>query len=159
MPLARDAFILVGAVGGRSRPPPLTMVSDELDEGVKSFLEQHVHTHEELHCLLLLNRESGRSWTLDQVAIQLNEPRENVQLAALALEARGLISGVAKDGLEPRIPDAATRERVEMLIRAYSALPLAVVQTLSDQAIERLRRSLDVFARGIQAPEGPKRAR
>lgn len=135
------------------------MASDQLDEEVLRFLQRYIHNHEELHSLLLLNRERVRPWTLDQLASTMNEPRESVLRALLALEERGLVTGIAGDQLEVGVLDAQTAGSVEMLARAYSSVPLAVVQALSEQAIVRMRRSVDTFARGMRGGRGSKEDR
>lgn len=135
------------------------MASDQLDEEVLRFLQRYIHNHEELHSLLWLNRERARPWTLDQLASRMNESRESVLRALLALEERGLVTGIPEDQLKVGVLDAQTTGGVEMLARAYSSAPLAVVQALSEQAIERMRRSVDTFARGMRGGGGPREDR
>lgn len=119
------------------------MLSD-LPPGLADFLRDHVSSYEELNALLLMSRSPLRIWSSADVAESLNAPEDVVEIALEALVAAGIVIGAGAAGSETYqyAPQSSSiADHVTALERAYVDQPMAVVQIMTTNAIERVRSS------------------
>ncbi len=120
-----------------------------IPDAVRDLLRSRITNYEQLEALLLLHRHPDQVWTSDRVAQRL---QMGVATAATALErlrAAGLL-GILTDAppayrLAPA--DATLRAACDQLAQAWDGNRLAVIDVLTSEAMDRLRRSaMDTFA-------------
>ena len=135
-------------------------MTQEPSERLRRFLRDHVSGYEELEALLLLAREADRDWSGNEVAASLNVPMEPIPSALRSLVAAGLAELVRRgDRTAYRYAPKTDilREEVVELQRAYSEQRLAVMQMMSNNALERVRAAaLQRFADAFRL-EGSKK--
>lgn len=118
------------------------MVSDP-SEALQAFLRDSISSYEELEALLLLVRESGRSWTAGEIARALEVEVEGIVSALNQLAAvEGLLNVDDQSG-QRRFQFAPKSELlppiVEELATAYAEQRLAIVRLMSTNALDRVR--------------------
>jgi hypothetical protein len=110
-----------------------------LDDALQSLLRDHVDSFEKLEAVLLV-RERGVPVSLSELAHTLRLTLIDARRMVAALCASGLlVQGVDTHVAEPA--DVRVRARVEALAQAYKRDALAVVSSISRQALVRLRHS------------------
>ena len=117
----------------------------ELDEQLRLFLHDSVKSYEELETLLFLAQNEGRSFSAEAVTHALNATAGSVDGALEELASvRGLVD-VARGSAVPLYryapTDESIRQRVVDLAAAYSERRMTVIQMLSANALERVRRA------------------
>ncbi|HYP89930.1 MAG TPA: hypothetical protein VEQ59_17295 [Polyangiaceae bacterium] len=129
-------------------------MSSSSPENLRLFLQMFVSSYEELEVLLFFARGVRQSWTANELAAALRKPAEPVATALSQLAARGLLESEARTELAYRyaVTNDELRLRIAELDRAYEHERLSVVQMMSDNALERIRRSA---IRGMSDAFGP----
>jgi hypothetical protein len=104
------------------------------------FLLDRIEGYEELEVALLLYRQPDDAWTSRSAAERLGIAVEQATTAFDGLEARGL---AVRDGNTFRYGPASKELDAAMgvLVRTYDANRIAVIQYLTQNAIERMRTS------------------
>ncbi len=123
--------------------------ANELPDDVRTLLQEHIESYEQLETLLLLRRERYEQWTLDGLAARLRVRAELVETALARLEASGLVdsTGVAPTRFAYRPSSAGLDATVGRLQSGYAERPILIIQLMSANAIERLRTAaLHTFA-------------
>lgn len=114
-----------------------------LSEVLQAFLRDSISSYEELEALLLLVRESHRSWTDDELAEALKVQVDRIEPALDALASvEGLLAvdnqaGQRRFRYAPR--SELLRQVVQELATAYAEQRLAIVQLMSTNALNRVR--------------------
>jgi hypothetical protein len=132
--------------------PPLTSKNDRarkeglvsgLSEFLQAFLHDSISSYEELETLLLLVRESERSWTDEELAEALKVPVDDMTTALDQLAAVEGLLEVDSQARQRRFQYAPKskllRQVVEELAIAYVDQRLAIVQLMSANALDRVR--------------------
>ena len=116
----------------------------ELDEQLRLFLHDSVKSYEELEALLFLAQNEGQSFSAAAVTLALNATAGSLDGALEELTSVGLVA-VARDStpsLYRYAPsDESCRQRVVELAAAYKERRMTVVQMLSANALDRVRRA------------------
>jgi DNA-binding IclR family transcriptional regulator len=110
-----------------------------LDDALQSLLRDHVDSFEKLEAVLLV-RERGLPISLSELAHTLRLTHTDARRIVAALCASGLLVQSA-DAHVAEAADLVVRARVEALAQAYKRDALAVVSSISRQALVRLRHS------------------
>jgi len=119
------------------------MSPEALPEEVQRLLRAHVPTYEHLAVLLLLYRERGRMWSIQELGQALRIASKLMDCALADLIRAGLVQ-IASHEPEPQYRYGAAQSvdaAVALLAREYSDNPVGVVKFLSAGAIQRLRTS------------------
>ncbi len=110
---------------------------------LQAFLHDSISSYEELEALLLLARESGRSWTDSELAEALKVQVDAMTSALDALiSVEGLLEVDSQTGQRrcryaPK--SEALRQVVAELAIAYVEQRLAIVRLMSANALDRVR--------------------
>jgi len=119
-----------------------------LSEDVDVLLRSQVGSYEHLAILLRAHRDPDRSWSILELSEVLLIPLTLADNATRELHDSGLL--VPAGTAPPRFrfaSDAGRSAAVARLARAYHENPVAVIQALTTNAIQRLRTSaLRAFA-------------
>jgi len=120
-------------------------LSGESDERLRLFLHDSVKSYEELEALLFLARNPGREFSSNDVALALNGASGSLDDALKELATVGRLVAVSKPSavtLYRYAPaDELTRQCVTELETAYAERRMSVMQMLSANALERVRRA------------------
>jgi hypothetical protein len=127
------------------------MTDDPLSE-VRAFLRDHIESHEQLEALLLTYR-APRVWSAEEVAQALRLSPESADATLRHLVGQHLLASAGGEArgyrCAPGTPELAAR--VAALAAARVEQPLAILEIMSSQAIERMRRSaLQTFAEAFK---------
>jgi hypothetical protein len=120
-------------------------VSDESDAetlpvDVQMLLLDAIESFDDLRVLLSLRREPRRAWDAESLAACIGIDPEAAETAVRALRRCGAVETSA--GLYVWRPvETGLDETVARLARIYEERPLAVIQRMTNNAIERVRRS------------------
>jgi DNA-binding Lrp family transcriptional regulator len=135
-------------------------LSEEIAHDIRAFMLAYVSSYEQLELLLLLRREAPAAWPLARVAEALAIPHASAAVSLEELARRGLLRGEGCRGdaaycFDPA--DASTTDLVARLARAYDERRVAVIDLMSTNAIDRIRKSaLRTFAEAFRV-RGPKK--
>jgi hypothetical protein len=114
-----------------------------LSEVLQAFLHDSISSYEELEALLLLARESHRSWSDDELAEALKVQVDRIEPALDALTSVEGLLAVDNQAGQRRFQYAPKselqRQIVEELATAYAEQRLAIVQLMSANALNRVR--------------------
>lgn len=116
------------------------MSDASLATAVRELLREHIDSYEKLDALLLLRRQQ-EPLALNGIANALELSRRSAREVISQLIASGLVIEDPPDCFEYRPRFAGLRDAVEGLARIYEEEPLQVVQWMSRNAFDRLRRS------------------
>lgn len=125
---------------------------------VRSFVEERIHTLEQLEILLLLHARPSCSPTIAQLAQELRLTPEQVSSGLDGLRAAGLLSAGAQDGCARYQPEsAALAAQVDALAAAYQSSRVSLIVLISSNAMDRVRNAgLRAFAQAFLV-KGPKK--
>jgi hypothetical protein len=117
----------------------------ESAERLRLFLHESVKSYEEIEALLFLARNEGREFGAEDVTAALNAAAGSLHEALEALANAGRLVHVAPSstGLRYRYApiDESTRRLVTELEAAYAEQRMSVMQMLSTNALDRVRRA------------------
>jgi hypothetical protein len=118
---------------------------EDPSELLRDFLRDNVSSYEELEALLFLARNPAQDWAAAEVADALKASVHSMVEALEGLAARGQLvsmqerAGVAVYRYWPS--DGSIEQRVVDLRQAYEDQRLSVMQMMSGNALDRVRRS------------------
>jgi hypothetical protein len=120
-------------------------LNGESDERLRSFLHDSVKNYEELDALLFLARNENQEFDVQAVNSALNPVAGSLEEALEELTKLGRLVEATRSSagsLYRYAPvDEATRKLVADLQTAYAERRMSVVQMLSANALERVRRA------------------
>jgi hypothetical protein len=126
-------------------------LNEEIAHDIRAFMLAYVESYEQLEVLLLLHREATE-WQPAGVADALKIPLPSATASLDELAGRGLLRrerGGAGYRLDPADPSVASL--VARLARAYEERRVAVIDLMSANALDRIRRSaLRTFAEAFR---------
>jgi len=116
------------------------LTSDDTEE-LRVFLRDHVSGFEELEILLFFVRSERRPWSAAELRAALNLSQELIRaaLAQLVTAAAPITGDTA--GTYRYTPDSRSERLLEVLRRAYDEERLTILQLMSSNALERVRRA------------------
>ena len=122
---------------------PRTQVVDSnpIDDSVRAFLREHIHSYEHLEVLLLLWRSHEHSWSCENVADRLNIGLGATEEALNDLTGHLLVRA-DRDGT-PTFRYAARTgsldRSMQALAQAYETQLLELTKLMNANAVERIR--------------------
>jgi hypothetical protein len=133
----------------------------ESAERLRLFLHESVKSYEEIEALLFLARNEGREFGAEDVTAALNATAGSLHEALEDLANVGRLVHVARSsaGLRYRYApiDESTRRLVVELEAAYAEQRMSVMQMLSTNALDRVRRAAMLrFANAFRLERGKK---
>ena len=117
---------------------------DTIPEDLGKLLRDGVASLEGLEVLLLLRKERGRAWSLDEIAQRLSIPSSSIEPALADPVHHGLLTHTRGAGVEAWQFAPRTLELdalVDRLATLYDDRRLEVMRLLSAHAMERIRNS------------------
>jgi hypothetical protein len=119
---------------------------DPFPDDVRLFLEAHIDSIEQLETLRILDEDRGREWRADEIASQVQTTPELAHAHLAALQGRGVLTCVQREGgvycrygphsaeLEGQLQRLLElyRQRPVTMIRMVYALPPSPLRTFSD---------------------------
>lgn len=115
---------------------------------ISAYLSELIHSLRSLwaiELLLLLHREPGRAWRIDDLVVELRSSRALVDGVLSRLHELGLVEREA-DGAYRYRPAASERdELIGDLARLHAERPLLIAQALHGAPGEKLRAFSDAF--------------
>ena len=125
------------------------MVSSAITPELVGFLRDRIHSYEELEVLLLVRQTPTQAWRTELAAARLKFPEATVIDAAEQLLESGLLGaeGTGQDRTyryKPESPELATL--ADQLAHAFEHEPVALVRLMNDNAVERVRAAMRMFA-------------
>ncbi|MES1184675.1 MAG: hypothetical protein ABUL60_12750 [Myxococcales bacterium] len=114
-------------------------------ELLRDFLRDNVSSYEELEALLFLARNPDRDWSAAEVANALKAAVDIIKDALETLRARDrMVVGGSRAGVvvyRYACSDPSLEKRLDELRRAYEEERLSVVQMMTGNALDRVRRA------------------
>jgi DNA-binding MarR family transcriptional regulator len=112
--------------------------SDRLPDPLRTFLLENVATYEQLESLLLLVEHPEERWEPSTVAARAGMDETLAKAALDHLSARGLLQEEhSRFHFAPQ--NDVLREQATYLLQIYRQSRLAVISTMSANALERVR--------------------
>ena len=123
------------------------MNKQHISEGLKLFIREKIQTVLRLEVLLLLYWQQTRSFTVADVANELNLEREAAQDQLTALEAVGVVAQSSADKPRYRYQplDASLRAMVEQLAAGYSKQRVSILSAILSKHSDRTRLFAEAF--------------
>lgn len=133
-------------------------LSEEIAHDIRAFMLAYVDSYEQLEILLLLHREAREAWPAPGVADALRIPLPSAAASLDELAARGLLRREGgSEGYRFAPADPSTADVVARLAVAYDERRVAVIDLMSANAMDRIRKSaLRTFAEAFRV-RGPKK--
>jgi hypothetical protein len=132
----------------------------QLAPDLEQFLNEYVHSHEELAVLLHLRRELEQSWTAGALANELKITEESALIALEALRGKGLIVPGAGVAFRYQPASAGLDASVAELERIHRERRVAIIESMNRHAFERIRHSVQHALNGgflLPSPRKEKR--
>ena len=120
------------------------MTRQHISEGLKTFIREKIQTVLRLEVLLLLHHQQSRSFTVAEVANELNLEKETAKDQLTALEAVGVVArSNARYKYHPL--NASLRSMVEQLAAGYSRQRVPILSAILTKQADRTRRFAEAF--------------
>lgn len=120
------------------------MTKQHISEGLKIFIREKIQTVLRLEILLLLHHQPSRSFTVAEVASELNLENESAKDQLTALEGVGVVvRSNAKYKYHPL--NASLRSMVEQLAAGYSRQRVPILSAILTKQADRPRRFAEAF--------------
>src|ERR1041384_15921 len=118
------------------------MTKQHISEGLKTFIREKIQTVLRLEVLLLLHCQQNRSFTVAEVANELNLEKETARDQLTALEAVGVVvySNADKPRYRYEPVNASLRSMVEQLAAGYSRQRVPILSAILSKHSDRTRR-------------------
>lgn len=121
---------------------------DPIPDDVRQLLDSHIDSIEQLEILRVLGEDATREWRDDEIATQTQSTTEMAQTNLFALEARGMLMCVQRDGsVACRFgPHSAELEaRIRRLLASYQHRPVTMIRIVYERNANTSGSSSDVF--------------
>jgi DNA-binding IclR family transcriptional regulator len=114
--------------------------SSALPEDVRKLLHEHIESYEQLELLLLLRKQRDEEWTVEALTERLHISASLIIPALALLKASGLIATTSTAGRFAYRPTSSDLDAAAArLEREYAERPIGIIQSMSANAIERVR--------------------
>lgn len=131
------------------------MHGERIPGAVQALLYERIDSAAQLEILLLLRRDTGRSWSADALAAELRLERAWVERQLADLKSAGFLTYVhGRFAYAPSAPVAATMDE---LARVYAERPAAVITFIFTKPQRSLRSFADAFRLRENPPSAPPR--
>lgn len=115
------------------------------DEELLTFIEAHIRSIWAIEQMLVLTRDSGRSWDAEELVRETRSSSTAVQEALRSLREAGLI-GQTPDGKFSFAPQSEElRIATEELLKAYAERPRFVIRAIFSEPRSNLKIFADAF--------------
>jgi len=123
------------------------MNKQHISESLKVFIREKIQTVLRLEVLLLLHCQQNRSFTVAEVANELNLEKETARDQLTALEAVGVVvySNADKPRYRYEPVNASLRSMVEQLAAGYSRQRVPILSAILSKHSDRTRRFAEAF--------------
>ena len=123
------------------------MTKQHIFESLKTFIREKIQTVLRLEVLLLLHQQQFRSFTVAEVANELNIEKETAKDQLTALEAIGVVvqSNADKPKYKYHPLNASLRSMVEQLAVGYSKQRVPILSAILTEQPDRTRLFAEAF--------------
>ena len=132
------------------------MASDGFPQEINDFLIKHIHSVEQLEILLLLHREAGRQWGVEEIAQELRGDRQSVENRLQDLCAQHMLV-CTRSNDDSRFhfndSDSDLHHQVSELSRIYAERRMSVINLIFSKPIDNIRVFADAFRLRKDKPE------
>lgn len=112
-------------------------MADAISEELRSFINKHIHSLEQLEILLLLRDHSEKAWDVQSICRQLALQPESVALRLADLHGRGFISREPGEALSYRF--GAPSAIIDDLAAAYRAQRVSITTLIFSKPLDNVR--------------------
>jgi hypothetical protein len=119
--------------------------ADVIPEHVLNFVRRHIKSVWTIDLLLVMRRSGGRSWTQDELALELRGNRNLVQDVLVALLGAGLLEAEAGGTYRYRPASAELEAIVAELERHYAERPVALIKEIASAPNDKIQSFADAF--------------
>lgn len=121
---------------------------DPFPDDVRQFLDSAVASVEQLEILRILGEDLAREWGADELGAQIQSTLEMTQADLTALEARGVLRCVRREGrvfcrLSPHSPELESQ--IRRLLELYRQRPVTMIRMVYERKGSALRDFSDAF--------------
>ncbi len=118
----------------------------ELPEEVAREVDEYINSLECLEVLLLLYREAGRVWSIEQVAGELRIKSDTAARHLERMASLGLLEAENPTGDFRFQPvDEARASGARIIVDAYATRRIALINHIASRALSRIRSLADAF--------------
>ena len=123
------------------------MVKQYISEDLKTFIREKIQTVLRLEVLLLLHQQQSRSFTVAEVADELNLEKDAAKDQLTALEGVGVVvqSGSDKPKYKYHPVNASLLSMVDQLAAGYSRQRVPILSVILTKQPDRTRRFAEAF--------------
>ena len=132
------------------------MASDGFPQEINDFLIKHIHSVEQLEILLMLHREAGRAWTIEEIANELRSDMQSVQNRLQDLCAQHMLTCTLSHDESHyafNSSDHDLNRKVSMLAQVYAERRMSVINLIFSKPIDNIRVFADAFRLRKDKPE------
>ncbi|MEK8088535.1 hypothetical protein [Thermithiobacillus plumbiphilus] len=132
------------------------MASDGFPQEINDFLIKHIHSVEQLEILLLLHRDTGRSWTAIEIAQELRGDRQSVENRLQDLCAQRMLACTSSNDEHHYYfneSDTELNRKVAGLSHIYAERRMSVINLIFSKPIDNIRVFADAFRLRKDKPE------
>lgn len=121
---------------------------DPIPEEVWQFLAANIDSLEQLEILRVLGEDRVREWPDDEIGKQVQSAPGKITMHLNALEARGMLTCVRRDGrvfcrYGPQSPEL--EPQILRLLELYEQRPVTMIRMVYERANNALRNFADAF--------------
>lgn len=118
----------------------------ELPEEIAREVDEYINSLECLEVLLLLYREAGRVWSIEQVAGELRIKSDTAARHLERMASLGLLEAENPSGEFRFHPvDDARASGARIIVDAYATRRIALINHIASRALSRIRSLADAF--------------
>lgn len=118
----------------------------ELPEEIAREVDEYINSLECLEVLLLLYREAGRVWSIEQVAGELRIKSDTAARHLVRMATLGLLDAENPSGEFRFHPvDDARASGARIIVDAYATRRIALINHIASRALSRIRSLADAF--------------
>lgn len=112
-------------------------MADTISKELRSFINKHIHSLEQLEILLLLRDHSEQTWDVQTICKQLALRPESVALRLADLDERGFISRAVGDA--PAYRYGTPNPLIDELAAAYRAQRVSITTLIFSKPLDNVR--------------------
>lgn len=124
------------------------MADYKISETLKRFIQQRIHSVEEVEVLIQLQKDRNSEWTADRLSQIMKSSTASIEKRLADLLASELVERVQHEQkiyyrYGPKTP--ALAEQADELVRIYPELKFRIIQLIFEGPIGRIRDFADAF--------------